>query len=291
MENKIILITNILYNESCYIDEWIDFHFKQGINYIYIYIRYKENINLDLYKKLTEKFKNNKNLFLIHKKWSPFSHIKNFLKNNNKKYKDDWIIFLDIDEFLYSPIENKNIKDIIKIYEEKHIYAIYINWLCYGSNDLINKPKNIIDSFKESSDKFNPINYSIKSLYKMNIINLDLINKINTSHKLPIKQEYDYYNTNFQKINDYNSNKIKNIIKKNRQKYLNLIGKKKEIINYEDITYPTNNPLLIINHYILRSKEEYLLKILNNPHRKDRYNLNNFNNLNKFLKEKYIDES
>ena len=47
--------------------------------------------------------------------------------------------------------------------------------------------------------------------------------------------------------------------------------------------YAENDPLLVLNHYIVRSKEEYQVKTDNNPRRTDRYNLNAFNNLNSML--------
>lgn len=53
----------------------------------------------------------------------------------------------------------------------------------------------------------------------------------------------------------------------------------------ENCVYADENPYLILNHYIVRSKEEYQMKIDNNPHRKDRYNITTFNRLNSVLNE------
>ena len=79
-------------------------------------------------------------------------------------------------------------------------------------------------------------------------------------------------------------------MKKNRKIYLkNIENINKDNLNYNTFgfgnntnhrSYPEENPCLIINHYIVRSENEYQIKIDNNPHSKGRYNINHFNKIN-----------
>lgn len=60
----------------------------------------------------------------------------------------------------------------------------------------------------------------------------------------------------------------------------------KESLDVNSIyTYPEESPYLIINHYILRSKNEYLQKIDNNKQKEGRYNIGMFELCNKYLNE------
>ena len=138
--NKIMLIilTRILYNEIVYLDEWIQFHKKQGTVLVYIGVIYKTNINNKIFKELIEKYKNDNTIILYHlKREHRWDHYYHFFKHYYEKHMNDWMAILDIDEFLYSPLENKKITDIIEIYEKEKKYAIGVNWNCFGSNNII----------------------------------------------------------------------------------------------------------------------------------------------------------
>ncbi len=54
-QNKLIVITSVLYNEVCYIEEWINFHLKHGFDLVYLYIRYKENEDNNIFKAILDK--------------------------------------------------------------------------------------------------------------------------------------------------------------------------------------------------------------------------------------------
>ena len=286
--SKIILLTSIIYNEIDYINEYINFHLKQNIDLIYIQVNYINSINIDLYNSIINTYKDNKQIIFSHIKFYNFSCMKEFIKNYYDKHINDWLITLDIDEFIYSPIEKKSIKDIINIYEEKNIYAVSVNWLCFGSNNLKEKPKSVLEGFTKCSDKYEPINYTTKSLVKINKIDKNLKN-INTSHKFPLIDNNKYFTSCGLCVNEYNKKYIE-IMKKNRKIYLkNIENINKDNLNYNTFgfgnntnhrSYPEENPCLIINHYIVRSENEYQIKIDNNPHSKGRYNINHFNKIN-----------
>jgi hypothetical protein len=282
MENKLILVTSILHNEIIYIDEWINFHLKQGADIIYIYICYIKDETKDntLFDTIAKKYKNNTNINFNYKKHYDFVHIIEFLTYEKSKYLDSWVSVLDVDEFLYSPIKDKSIKDIIYEYEEKDISAVLVNWKCFGSNNLDAKPEKVLPSYTTCSDEKKAINFTCKSITKISaIINL------RNAHWFRLKPGLVYYTTNGVTQHD---NILQHLDIINTEYIDNL----KQVFNIEGISpynknsvthivYPEDNPKLVVNHYILRSKEEYMLKIRNNPQRHDRYNIDIFNNINK----------
>lgn len=284
----LIILTSVLYNEIVYLEEWINFHLKQGVDKLYIYIRYhNSDINYISFNTVKNKYSENLNITFIHLKWEPFNHIYHFFENYYEEYINDWMSIIDIDEFLYSPLENKKIPDIIEIYEKEQKYAIGVNWKCFGSNNIDKNPNyQVLEKFTKCADHDFGINHTVKSLFKINIINTNLIFSNKTPHKYPIKNGHIYYTSTGLDFIEYNKTNFENL-KSDRKKYLKIINKTNMPTNCNSIyVYNEKNPYLIINHYILRSKEEYQVKRYNNQHRKDRYNLKIFNNLNSILNSK-----
>jgi hypothetical protein len=282
MTNKLIVATSILYNESVYMDEWIDFHLKQGADLIYLHVQNKKNEkqNNEVFNTMVETYKENEKVKLFHHTYYDYAHVHEFLKHDAPHHLNDWLAVLDIDEFLYSPIKDKSIKDIIYEYEEKDISAVLVNWKCFGSNNLDAKPEKVLPSYTTCSDEKKAINFTCKSITKISaIINL------RNAHWFRLKPGLVYYTTNGVTQHD---NILQHLDIINTEYIDNL----KQVFNIEGISpynknsvthivYPEDNPKLVVNHYILRSKEEYMMKIRNNPQRHDRYNINIFNNINK----------
>lgn len=292
----LIILNRCFYNELIYLEEWYNFHISQGVDLIYLYIinknsnKYdyiinnlnKRNIKL-FYYNIELNNKTCKNLKSLYDKSN--QNLKLFFNNYYQKHINDWLAIIDIDEFLYSPLKDKKITDIIDIYEKEKKYAIVINWKCFGSNNLEkNSDKKVLHKFTKCAEKYNGINTTIKSLFKISAIDVNKADTTLCCHKYVLKKEFNYYTTTgieFVKNNKKYFDKLKKV----REKYLKLLNLKNNFnINFI-YTYPEDKPNLVINHYIVRSKEEYLLKMNNNPIRKDRYNLKNFILYNTFLNE------
>ncbi|MDR2839878.1 MAG: glycosyltransferase family 92 protein [Paludibacter sp.] len=78
------------------------------------------------------------------------------------RLKSRWIAFIDIDEFIV-PMKNETIPEFLQDYEE--FSAIEINWLCYGSNGQKERTAGfVIDRFRTHSlPEFNH-NHHVKSI-------------------------------------------------------------------------------------------------------------------------------
>ena len=250
----LILQSGILYNEILYLNEWIEFHKKQGVKMFYIGVKYKKEKNNKIFENLINKYKNDTTIIFYHLKQEKYTQIYYFFKNYYEKHFNDWIAIIDIDEFLYSPIKNKKITDIIDIYEKKKIYAIGINWKCFGSNNIEKNPDNkVLEKFTKCAKKYNGINCTIKTLVKINVLNINKIKSWNI-HKFILKDKYNYYTSTC--IRFITNNKNNNInLKKERDEYLKQLGYNPPPINYNSLyTYPEKDPNLVLNHYITRYK-------------------------------------
>ncbi len=272
-----IIVTRMLYEEECYLREFIDFHREQGFKTFYVYVIYGnlhfgKKISLDrlLFTKLVEQYKDIKFIHLYTAQ-QPSVHITHFINYFKNIHLGKWCAILDIDEFLSSPITGKKVTDFIDFYDSRSIDSVYVNWLCYGSNGIITNPtRKVLNIFTKPTNKYNGINFVGKSFIK---INKSLSAKNVSSHQLGGRT---YYTSTGIRLPVQNS-KYKEEYLKSRTKYMQynptagLYGR--------IYVYPEETPNLIIRHYITKSKEEYENKMKRNPNAKKRYSWTHFNYL------------
>jgi hypothetical protein len=141
------------------IKEWAAHHLLIGFNYIFIF----DHKSIE---PLTNVFKNfDKRVKVIrieladgNIKMPLMNHAKSISKNLNL----DWFIYLDADEFL---ILNKCFKGV-KHFLNSYSYAdsVGVNWLMFGSNNLIEEPSGLIMENYKLSDK--TLNQHVKSFVR-----------------------------------------------------------------------------------------------------------------------------
>ena len=235
MNFKLIRTTTCLYYEIIYLDETIEFYRKQGFDLQYFYLNYlKPELKDDsVYEEIKEKYKDQKDVIIKHFPHRKRLSVLDLYENHYDEYKNDWITNCDLDEFFYSPLENKTIRDIIQMYEEKNISAISVNWRVFGNNFLKENPGfKVLKVYTKCSELEYRGNNNIRSFFKFKNIDFKKINDIeHTGHKFPLKNNLKYINTRF----DINNSEIK-----------------------------MNIPLLICNHYQYKSDYETELKHKNN---------------------------
>jgi hypothetical protein len=174
-----ICICTIGKEENRYIIEYIEYYKNYGIDKIFLYDN--NNLNGEYFDNILEKYKNED--FIEIKNWrgikSPQMKIyKDCYINNYEKY--EWLIFNDIDEYLYLKSYN-NIKDFLNKRKFKNCENIQLNWLLYTDNNLIhyqNKPLKI--RFKEKDPYLKTRKISKfsngKSILKGHIPNIKITN-------------------------------------------------------------------------------------------------------------------
>ena len=134
-----ICIVSVFKNEGHSIREWIQHHINEGIDTFFL----TDNGSTDTYD-IQDYIDDGKVILRKDdKKGAQEEHLNYYLKDA-KKY--DWVIVIDLDEFIYSRLGYKTIKDYLKTVD-KNIYLIQLPWKIFGSNYHIKQPKSIIQGF------------------------------------------------------------------------------------------------------------------------------------------------
>lgn len=214
--NSIILTTNM--RDEYTIPEWIAYHTLIGFDYILIYdhcsiIPIEETLKKYSFKNVYVFRDNNEN--------TKKTTMMNKLLNIAKKYKVEWMIHLDADEYLSLNGYYKVIKDFIDEY--KNIDAIPITWIHFGTNNHSkNPPGLVIENFTKSTIK-------IKDSAIKTFIKVDKAIKYNNPHWCRMDK--------------------------------NIVGKTIHGENWTPCPFVKNNlgikEKVYINHYIYQSYEEY----------------------------------
>jgi hypothetical protein len=148
---KVVLVC-IAKNEDYYIEEWIDYHKKIGVDNIFIYQndwRFDKNID-GVYK------------IEFHGQTKQVEAYNHFIQNYHNIY--DWGLFIDVDEFIVLK-KHKNIKELISDYAEYN--GIAINWYLFGDNNL-NFVEGDYSVVKRFTKREKNVNQHIKTLLKLN---------------------------------------------------------------------------------------------------------------------------
>ena len=166
--------------ENLYIREFIKYYNKLGVDKIYIYDN--NEINGELFETVLFDYIKKNYVYIINFRGilkPQYKMMNNCYKKNYLKY--DWIIFNDIDEFIY--LKNySSIKNYLRETKFNKCKIIYLNYIFYSDNNfLYYKNKSVISRFKERS--FNNKRYWGKSIIRGNIAGL----KITSPHKLTNK--------------------------------------------------------------------------------------------------------
>ena len=153
--------------ENLYVNEFVGYHLKIGIDHIFIYDdngpneeKIKDAISIE-YKNRTTIIENLKEMKLGCQPDS-FTHC---YKNNIKKF--DWFIMIDMDEFVY--IVNGTLKDYLANNKFNKCDFIRLHWVTTNDNGLVHYDN------RSLFERFKPpyfIDTSIKTIVKGNIPNL-----------------------------------------------------------------------------------------------------------------------
>jgi len=136
-----LAVCAIFHNEARFLDEWIEHYLQEGVEKIYLY----NNKSDDEYLVVLHKYINAGTVTLI--EWpydneplttwnstqcSAYRHCINKVNKNTK-----WLIFVDTDEFMFSPT-GKLLKDVVKDYEDCD--QVGACWVFYGTSNVQRLP-------------------------------------------------------------------------------------------------------------------------------------------------------
>jgi len=220
MKNK-LAICSIFKNEGLYVREWLDFHYSIGVGKFYIYLN---NCDDDTYEKI-KTWVHNELVEIIDWPMQP-GQLQAYQHCINRKTDDEWIAFIDADEFLHSRNEQSIIKTLDAI--DKKYTTIVVNWLVFGSSNLNKRvAAPVIDTFTKRSAFSFPANRMVKSIIRNNS---DAI--VRSSHFIETSGLTSYSNGC------------------------------DCIIGHDGVASEFISTHLVINHYFTKSYEEWIVKKL-----------------------------
>lgn len=138
-------------NEAPFLKEWLDYHLTIGVDHFYLY----NNNSDDNYREVLKNYIENGVVSLIDFP-KPNAQFEAYMQCYNDFRKDNnWIMFLDADEFL-CPKYEINIKTWLKKYNKFH--AVNIHWLMFGTGGILEHDysRNVIEQYFASWDRLSP---------------------------------------------------------------------------------------------------------------------------------------
>jgi len=214
-----ICLVSIFKNEKHALEEWINHYIKEGVDHFFL----TDNGSDDGYIDILDKYIKNGtvSLNIDAERYQQVKHL-NFYIDHVKKY--DWVIVVDLDEFLYARKNYNTIKQYLSSLNND-IIQIYIPWKVFGSDGHVNQPENIIHYFlkREIYDNCRLINGKCITQTK-NLIDINIHQSPTNNHGLIITSDGN--------IKQHHDN--------------NFIYTSEEILN---------NSCLHLNHYAIQSWE------------------------------------
>lgn len=186
-------ICAIFKNESVALGEWLQHYIDEGVEHFYLI----DNGSTDNYQSIIKKFESYITLFIDDRKHAQTQHYNYYVLQLAKK-QTDWLMIVDLDEFVYSRNGYTKITDYLKTLPDK-IGKIGIFWKLYGSSGYINQPDNIIHNFlNRETLKFNSYKQIVRTKY-LNYIDVhDMnLNIPNEEHAISTDGEQFYTNSQF----------------------------------------------------------------------------------------------
>ena len=136
-----ICVVAIFKNESHVLKEWIEHYLREGVDTFLLI----DNDSSDNYKPILKPFLHSKQAFLKKSK-KKHAQVKLYNRWLPEAKKFDWVIVVDMDEFIYARNEFKTIKEYLETVN-KDIYKIQIPWKLFGSSGLKKQPDSVIQNF------------------------------------------------------------------------------------------------------------------------------------------------
>jgi hypothetical protein len=234
----------IFKNEKMAINEWLDHYISEGVEHFYLI----DNDSDDNYK-INEKYYNKIDIV-----FDKIKHEQQYLYNfhflDRSKNESEWVIIVDLDEFLYA--KEGTIYDYLKSLPDI-IEQVSIPWKIFGSSGFIHQPDSIVNNFI----------YRCKNEGKIEVKSI-----IRTKYLI--------------KYNMHNS-----IVKSNNRFYIDRYYVNDHYLNVDENLI--NQSILQLNHYIIQSFE-YFRKIKMTRGAADTIKHNNIRDIHYFNeKDKYSD--
>ena len=169
---KNLVIYTMIKNEGENLDEWIDFHVKQGVDGFVIYDHNSRDNSLQVLKKYPPSLVKVVPLNIVEPLKARIHMAKETMRNSRGTTR--YVLFSDVDEFLFSPDRNYTALKMLDGLFEKFPDAggVGINWLTFGTRcenlgqELNLKSRGVVENCLHRSDKSHEVNHHIKTVFR-----------------------------------------------------------------------------------------------------------------------------
>ena len=277
-----ICICTFAKNQNLYINEFVEFYQKIGINKIFLYDNNDENG--EKFNDILKLYINNGTVEIINWRGKNAEHeemMSDCYKNNYINY--DWLIFYEIDEYIHIK-ENNDLKLFLSDQKFDNCECIYLNWLFHTDNNLIYYDNRTLqERFPIPEPNPQKNNSNVKHLVKTIMKGHGKIIEINNIYKLSDNLKGcdgngnpPIFNGNEMAENDFENNYIIHYSCKSTEEFLKKLNnesiddsaKNQSIyeyflyneINEEKINYIENHTNLNLTEFRLTLSEENIKK-------------------------------
>lgn len=147
-----LCVVAIFKNEGHALKEWIDHYLREGVGHFFLVDNGStDGYDLKGYEEKVEVWINNKKHAQV--------ELTNHYLEKAKKY--DWVLVVDLDEFMYARKGFKTIKEYLRSIPSK-VHEIQVPWKLFGSSGHIEQPKSIVQGFIKRQK--NPDTFTVSTM-------------------------------------------------------------------------------------------------------------------------------
>jgi hypothetical protein len=154
-----LVIVGIFKNEAHIMQEWLTHYLNQGVEHFYLI----DNGSTDNWQSEIEGFpvtiKSDSEKNAQYKLYNKY-----FLEVVKKK--SEWMMVVDLDEFLYARNKFKSIPEYLKSLD-KEITSVRVPWKIFGSNGHEKQPDGVVSNFTKTNGAYKS---QVKSITKTDVI-------------------------------------------------------------------------------------------------------------------------